>query len=69
GDSIWFIASRLIRRELEVDLRTVAELREELKDTAISSSEKKVILDKLTEIAERTKSENLRKMITNQYLN
>ena len=67
GDSIWFIASRLIRRELEIDLKKVAELENKLSNSDLSNSEKKVLVDDLMAIADRTMSEQLKGKLVKQY--
>lgn len=67
GDSIWFIASRLIRRELETDLNKVSEIESKLISPNLSELEKNVLTDELLIIADRTMSEQLRSKLIKQY--
>ncbi|QEN07826.1 LysM peptidoglycan-binding domain-containing protein [Oceanispirochaeta crateris] len=66
GDSIWFIASRMIRRELETDLLRLAELETRFNEPGIDEAEMTSIQEELESMALRTKSEQLRERITNQ---
>ncbi len=63
GDSIWYIASRLIRRGLERDLETLASCKQVLADTNASEAEKAASFKTLEALSRNTSSSGLRKRI------
>ncbi len=62
GDTIWFIASRLIRRDMEQRLETLEELKREL-DRAVTPAEKSSVSGRMETLAEGSMSEQLRRKI------
>ncbi len=64
GDNIWFLSSRLIRRELERDLEILAGLEGRLSDGNLDDSGIKEIRTVLKDLDERTFSEQFRARVS-----
>ena len=66
GDNIWFIASRLIRRDVESRISRMHEIDNELDQSDLSGDRRRQLLAELRDMAEAAYSEQLREKINNK---
>ena len=63
GDTIWYIAKRFIKKELDADWPVYQQIKETIKKADYDNKTKQNIISKLTEFKNRTYSENFKKLL------
>ena len=66
GDNIWFIASRLIRRDVESKQKRLIAIEEEMNQDSLTFSEESRLLGELREMADTSLSEQFREKLNNK---